>query len=180
VCVIEHTRLVTPSLPRLTRGMINLRCSAPGSNSRWRPKTNISLPDKRRALRLFLYLRLAGHTPTLRASSYFELAAILSKEYDALPPEVRHSSRLLGRKVIREAGLGAAYLLTRDEMPFRPQLSPRPKCPTCRVKRPNKPKSIWPTKEDVEAFCSCFRQFAPYLCPAGNGWHVARRKRVSR
>ena len=30
---------------------------------------------------------------------------------------------------------------------------PRPKCPRCRVKRLNKPRSIWPTKEDAEAFC---------------------------
>ena len=137
----------------------------------------MSRPDKRRSLRFFLYLRLAGHTPSLRAANYFELAAILSKEYDALPPDVRRISRLLGRKLIREAGLGAAYLSTLGEMPFRPQLSPRPKCSTCRVKRLNKAKSVWWAQEDVEAFCSCFQQFAPYLCPAGNGWHVAHRKR---
>ena len=98
----------------------------------------MSRPDKRRSLRFFLYLRLAGHTPSLRAANYFELAAVPSKQYDALPPEVRKSSQLLGRKLIQEAGLRAAYQSTPDEMPFRSQLSPRPKCSTCRVKKLNK------------------------------------------
>ena len=68
----------------------------------------MSRPDKRRSLPFFLYLRLAGPTPSLRAANYFELAAILSKEYDALPPNAQEISRLLGRKLIREAGLEAA------------------------------------------------------------------------
>ena len=67
----------------------------------------MSRPDKRRSLRFFLYLRLAGHTPSLRAANYFELAAILSKEYDALPPDERKVSRLIGRKLIRGGWLGS-------------------------------------------------------------------------
>ena len=137
----------------------------------------MSRSDKRRSLLFFLYLRLAGHAPSMKAANHFELAAALSKQYGALPPEVRKSSRSLGRQLIQKAGLRAAYQSTPDEMPFRPALSPRPKCSTCKVKNLNKPKSVWRTKADVEAFCSCFQQFAPYLCPAGNGWHVAHRKR---
>jgi hypothetical protein len=135
----------------------------------------MSQSDKKRALRLFVYLHSVGHTPSLRAANYFELAAILFKEYCDLPPDIRKLSRLLGRKLIREAGLRAASGSIPDAMPF--EMSPRPKCPTCRVKKLNKPKSVWQSKEDAEAFCSCFRRFAPYRCPAGNGWHVAHRKR---
>ena len=135
----------------------------------------MSLSDKKRALRLFLYLHSVGHTPRLRAANYFELAATLSKEYRDLPPDVRKLSRLLGRKLIRAAGLRAASESIPDAMPL--EMSPRPKCPACWVKKFNKPKSVWRSKEDAEAFCSCFRRFAPYPCPAGNGWHIAHRKR---
>ena len=137
----------------------------------------MSKSAKKRALRLFLYLRSVGHTPNIRAANYYELAAILSKEYDELPPDIRKSSRLLGRKLIRAAGLVAAYQSAPVVAPFNPVMIPRAKCSICRVKKLNKPKSVWPTKEDAEAFCRYFGQFAPYACPAGNGWHVAQRKR---
>jgi hypothetical protein len=137
----------------------------------------MSKSAKKRALRLFLYLGSVGHTPNLRAANYYELAAILSKEYDELPPDIRQSSRLLGRKIIRAAGLRAAYQSAPGAAPFNPVMNPRAKCSICRVKRLNKPKSVWPTKEDAEAFCRYFGRFAPYACPAGNGWHVAQRKR---
>jgi hypothetical protein len=135
----------------------------------------MSLSDKKRALRLFLYLHSIGHTPRLRAANYFELAAILSKEYGDLPPDVRKLSRLLGRELVRAAGLRAASKSIPDATLF--EMSPRPKCQACRVKKLDKPKSVWQSKEDAEAFCSCFTRFAPYPCPAGNGWHVAHRKR---
>jgi hypothetical protein len=135
----------------------------------------MSRSDKNRALRLFLYLHSAGHTPSLRAANYFELAAILSKVYGDLPPDVRKLSRSLGRKLIRTVGLKAASESISQATPF--EMSPRAKCPACTVKKLNKPKSVWQSKEDAEAFCSCFGRFAPYPCPAGNGWHVAHRKR---
>jgi len=134
-------------------------------------------PDKKRALRLFLYLRAAGRVPTLQAANYFEWAAMLSKEYGKLTPDVRKHSRSLGRKLIRAAGLNAACQSTPELVVYKPQMIPRSKCSTCRVKRLNKPKSIWGTKEEAEAFCSYFRGLAPYPCPAGNGWHVTHRKR---
>jgi len=53
--------------------------------------------DKKRALRLFLYLRAAGRTPSLQAANYFEWAAMLSKEYGKLTPDVRKTpGRLAG------------------------------------------------------------------------------------
>jgi len=133
--------------------------------------------DKKRALRLFLYLRAAGRTPSLQAANYFEWAAMLSKEYGKLTPDVRKDSRSLGRKLIRAAGLNAAYQSTPDLALLKPQMIPRSKCSTCRVKNLNKPKSIWGTKEEAEAFCSYFRGLAPYPGPAGNGWHVTHQKR---
>ena len=130
---------------------------------------------KRRALRLFLYLHSAGHTPSFRAASYFELATALSKKYNDLPPDIRKSSRSTGRKLIRAAGLKAAYQSIPGVAPL--EMNPRKKCSTCRSKKLNKPKSIWETKEDAEAFCSYFEGFTPYLCPAGHGWHITRRRR---
>jgi hypothetical protein len=135
----------------------------------------MSRSDKNRALRLFLYLHSVGQTPSVRAASYFELAAVLSKEYNDLPLDVRNSSRLLGRKLIRRAGLKKAYQSIPNVAPF--EISPRHKCLTCRVRKLNKPKSIWATKEDAEAFCSYFKGFTPYPCPVGNGWHVTHPKR---
>jgi len=132
---------------------------------------------KRQALRLIIYLHSAGHTPSLRAASYFELRAALSREFRELPLDLRISSRSLGRKLIRAAGLKAAYRSTVDAVRVAPQISPRPKCPTCKVTRLNKAKRIWETKEDAEAFCSFFRGFTTYPCPVGNGWHVTHRKR---
>ena len=161
-----------------SRDIIGLRCShyAAATLLGGSPRS-MSQSDKKRALRSFLYLRSVGHAPSLRAANYFELAAILSREYDNLPPDVRNSSRLLGRKLVQASGLRAAYQSILNAAPFDPQLSPRPKCSMCMVKNLNKPKSIWKTKEDAEGFCSCFRRFTPYPCPAGNGWHVAHRKR---
>jgi hypothetical protein len=135
----------------------------------------MSRSDKQRTLRLFLYLHSVGHTPSLRAANYFELAEILFREYCDLPPDVRKLSRMLGRKLISAAGLRAASEAIPDARLI--EMCPRPKCPTCRVKKLNKPKSIWQSKVDAEAFCSCFTRFTSYPCPAGNGWYVARRKR---
>lgn len=134
----------------------------------------MSRSDKRRAIRFFLYLRSVGRTPALQAANYFELAAMVSREYNELPHDVRRRSRWLGRKLIRAAGLIAACQAAPSEPPFNPQISRRPKCPTCIVKKHNKPKSIWLSREDAEAFCSCFRRYIPYPCPAGHGWHVTR------
>src|SRR4051812_34616886 len=132
----------------------------------------MSRADKNRALRLSLYLHSVGHTPFLRAANYFELAAILSREYDELSPDVRKRARSLGRKLIRAAGLRAAFQTMSNVARCKVQLNPLPKCSACRVKKLNKPKCIWRTKEDADAFRTCFRRFTPYLCPAGNGWHV--------
>jgi hypothetical protein len=138
---------------------------------------SMSRADKHRALRLFLYLRAVGRTPARRAAAnYFELAAMLNKEYEELPHDVRRAGRLVGRQLIRAAGLKAAYQCSPNVEELRLNIIPRPKCPQCRVKRLNKPKSIWRTQEDAEAFCSCFSRYAPYPCPVGNGWHVAHRK----
>jgi hypothetical protein len=138
----------------------------------------MSQADKHRALRLFLYLRAVGHTPARRAAAnYFELAAMLAKEYEELPHDVRRTGRLLGRQLIRVSGLKAAYQSSTNIEECKLRIIPRPKCPRCRVKTLNKPKGIWRTKEDAEAFCSCFGRYAPYPCPVGNGWHVAHRKR---
>jgi hypothetical protein len=137
----------------------------------------MSKSAKKRALRLFLYLGSVGHTPDLRAANYYELAARLSKEYDELPLDVRRNSRSLGRKIIQASGLRAAYQSGPGVTPFNPVMNPRAKCSICRVKKSNKPKSVWSTKEDAEEFCRHFGRFAPYPCPAGNGWHVAHRRR---
>jgi hypothetical protein len=138
----------------------------------------MSRADKDRAFRLFLYLGAVGHTPAPRAAAnYFELAAMLIKEYEELPQDVRRTARLLGRQLIRAAGLKAAYQSAPYLEECKLHIIPRPKCPSCRANRLNKPKSIWRTKEDAEAFCSCFVRYAPYPCPAGNGWHVAHRQR---
>jgi hypothetical protein len=137
----------------------------------------MSRPIKRHALRLLVYLHSAGHTPSLRAANYFELAAALSKEYRELPLEVRKSSRLLGRKLIRAAGLKAAYQAIPNAAPIESQMSTRHKCSTCRGKKLNQPKSIWATQEDAEAFCSYFKRFTSYPCPVGNGWHITHQKR---
>ena len=137
----------------------------------------MSRADKHHAFRLFLYLRSVGHIPAQRAAAnYFELAAMLTKQYEELPYDVRRNGRLLGRQLIRVAGLKAAYQSSPNVEDFKLHTIPRPKCTKCRVERLNKPKSIWRTKEDAEAFCSCFSRFAPYPCPVGNGWHVAHRK----
>jgi hypothetical protein len=136
----------------------------------------MSQSTKKHALRLIIYLHSAGHTPSLRAASYFELATALAKEYSDLPPDVRKSSRSLGRKLIRAAGLKAACRSIFNAARVEPQITPRPKCPTCKVMRLNKAKSIWETKEGAEAFCSYFGGFTAYPCPAGIGWHVTRRK----
>lgn len=117
----------------------------------------MSRADKHRALRLFLYLRAVGHTPARReAANYFELAAMLVKEYEELPRDVRKTGRSLGRQLIRVSGLKAAYQSSTNVEECKLRIIPRPKCPRCRANRLNKPKSIWPTKEDAEAFCSCF------------------------
>src|ERR1700694_362857 len=117
----------------------------------------MSRADKNRALRLFLYLRAVGRTPTRRAAAnYFELAALLIKEYEELPQDVRRTARLLGRQLIRAAGLKAAYQCSSNVEECKLHIIPRPKCPSCRANRLNKPKSIWRTKEDAEAFCTCF------------------------
>lgn len=137
----------------------------------------MSRPIKRHALRLLVYLHSAGHTPSVQAASYFELAAALSKEYKELPLEVRKSSRLLGRKLIRTMGLKAACEAVPNVAPYESQMSTRHKCSTCRGKKLNQPKSIWATKEDAEAFCSYFRRLTSYPCPVGNGWHITRHKR---
>lgn len=143
----------------------------------WGVRGQLSRADKNLALRLFLYLRAVGHTPArLAAANYFELAAMLVKEYEELPHDVRRTGRLLGRQLIRAAGLKAAYQFSPNVEECELVIIPRPKCPRCRVKRLNKPKSIWRTKEDAEAFCTCFRRYAAYPCPVGNGWHVAHRK----
>lgn len=139
----------------------------------------MSKSAKNRALRLLLYLRSAGQTPELRAANYYELAARLYKQYVELPPEMRRNSRYLGRKIIRACGLRAAYQPADGVTPFKPMLNPRAKCSICRVENLNKPKSVWPTKEDAEEFCRYFVRFAPYPCPVGNRWHVAHRKRQS-
>ena len=66
----------------------------------------MSRADKHRALRLFLYLRVVGHTPAQRAAAnYFELAAMLTKEYEELPRDVRRTGRLLGRATDSCGGL---------------------------------------------------------------------------
>ena len=138
----------------------------------------MSRADKHRAVRMFLYLRSVGHTPAQRAAAnYFELAAMLTKEYEELPHDIRMTARLLGRRLIRATSLKAAYQSSLNVEEIELHIIPRPKCPRCQVKRLNKPKSIWPTKEEAEAFCSCFRLYVAYPCPAGNGWHVAHQKR---
>src|SRR4051794_30304909 len=105
---------------------------------------------KRRALRLIIYLYSAGQPALLSAASYFELKVALSREFQHLPLDVRRRSRLLGRKLIRAAGLKAAYGSIVNAVQVKPQISPRPKCPTCKVTRLNKAKSIWETKKDAE------------------------------
>lgn len=131
--------------------------------------------DKRRALRLFLYLRAVGRTPPLRAASYRELSRVLRRHYEELPPEVRKTARLLGRQLIHAAGYRAAYDCLGSAPPFNPQITPRAKCSNCRVKRLNKPKAVWKTKEEAEEFCLYFQRFRTYRCPAGNGWHITHR-----
>lgn len=100
----------------------------------------------------------------------------LHKQFVDLGPEVRRRGRTLGRKLIRAAGLKATYERSGTLLPFVPQITPRPKCPMCRVKQLNKPKTIWDTNEEVEEFCVCFPGLTPYPRPVGNGWHVARRR----
>jgi hypothetical protein len=128
-------------------------------------------------MRLYLYLQATGQEPTLQAANYFELSAKLRKQYLELGPEVRRRGRTLGRKLIRADGLIAAYERSEILLPFNPQITSRPKCSVCRVKKLNKPKAIWGTKEEAEEFCGCFPSFTPYPCPVGNGWHVTRRRR---
>lgn len=137
----------------------------------------MSRADKRHAMRLYLYLQATGQEPALDAPNYFELSAKLHKQYVELGPEVRRRGRTLGRKLIRAAGLIAAYERSETLLPFIPQITPRPKCSMCRVKQLNKPKAIWDTKEEAQEFCVCFPRLTPYPCPVGNGWHVARRRR---
>jgi hypothetical protein len=138
----------------------------------------MSRSDKRHAIRLFIYLRTVGKAPALRAANYFELAAMLLKHYQDLPPEVRQRARRLGKKLICTVGYRVAYNSRENMLLFDAEITPRAKCPNCRVERLNKQKAIWEMKEDVEAFCSCFPKFTPYECPAGNGWHVSSQRRA--
>ncbi len=137
----------------------------------------MSRADKRHSMRLYLYLQAVGQAPTLVAANYFELSVKLHKQYAALGPDLRRRGRTLGRRLIRAAGLKAAYERPETLIPFIPQITPRPKCSVCRVKLLNKPKAIWDTKEEAQEFCACFPSLTPYPCPVGNGWHVARRRR---
>jgi hypothetical protein len=93
-------------------------------------------------MRLYLYLQARGQEPTLEAANYFELSAKLHKQFVELGPEARRLGRTLGRKLIRAAGLKVAYERSESMLLFDPQITPRPKCSVCRVKKQNKPKAI--------------------------------------
>lgn len=130
---------------------------------------------KKHALRIFVYLRAAGITPFLRGQSYAELLSALSDQYQELLPELQRTGRLLGRQMIRRIGYkaacdGADGLIPRDCRP-----APRPKCPKCTVTWLDKPKAIWPTKEEAEEFCLRISGLRVYLCPEGHGYHVSSR-----
>ena len=75
-----------------------------------------------------------------------------------MPPGVRKIARLRGRKLIRAAGLRAASDSISDATPF--EMSPRPKCPSCRVKKTQQTKKRLAEQCGRRGICSGFRRFA--------------------
>lgn len=137
----------------------------------------MSQSAKKEAQRIFIYLRSAGVTPYLRGNTYAQLLITLSEQYLGLSSEQRRAARLLGRRRILHEGYTACLDGTTSLVRQDRHLAPRPNCPTCRVTWPDKPKAIWPTREDAAAFCLLMGGLRAYPCPHGHGYHVASRKK---
>jgi hypothetical protein len=137
----------------------------------------LSQASKKEAQRMFIYLRSAGVTPSLRGNTYAQLRLALSEQFRALSSEQRRAGRVLGRRRIIYEGYTACLAGTTNLIPpYRPEAQ-RPTCPTCRVTWPDKPKAVWPTEEDAEEFCSLRGGLRAYACPDGHGYHVASLKK---
>jgi hypothetical protein len=133
----------------------------------------VSHTAKKHALRMFVYLRAAGVAPLLRGQTYAELLSALSDQYQELPLEVQQTGRLLGRQLIRRVGYKAACGGNDSLIPPNLCRAPQPKCPRCRVTWLDRPKAVWPTKEEAERFCFQISGLRVYLCPEGHGYHVS-------
>jgi hypothetical protein len=75
---------------------------------------SITLPIKKQAMRLALYLDSIQQTPNVSGNNYREYVVDLSRQFQQLAPEQRKDAKRLGRMRIRECGdldAAASYLV---------------------------------------------------------------------